>query len=152
MGGWQITNFIPAGETLAPLLCLYPKEHNYTWIQTLFLEGGDQPHSSLRTTSQPCRDRKWLFSSTVKHQQGIFHVLNFYMKKTIILHRKNVEQFLSFFSSPHHRLLICKIETSSWYHLELRCPLTDLSSHKKDTIPLSILGTECWDPWRTWKH
>lgn len=54
----------------------------------------DQPHSSLRTSIHPCRPkRRHLF--TEKHQQGVFHILTFYMNKVIILRRKKLRQFFS---------------------------------------------------------
>lgn len=150
------SNFLPA-----PLLWLYSKEQDYRWTQTSILKGGDQPHSSLRTAIYTCGPRKWHhFLFTAGDQQGIFHVLNFYTKKMITLCRKKVKQFLSLYSFLPRMAQATRFAkqglpvgiTSSQVHQELVCFRFDLSSHRKDAVHLSILGTECCDPLRIQKH
>lgn len=164
MVGCQITHkrHSPRSNSLpAPLLWLYSEEQDYRWTQTSILEGGDQPHSSLRTAIYPCGPRKWhYFLFTARDQQGIFTFSTFTWRRWLFYVGRRLNNFsvsTLFFPTWHRLLILQKKElpvgvTSSQIHQEQVCFQTDLSSHRKDAVHLSILGTECCDPPRIQKH
>lgn len=112
MVGCQITHkrHSPRSNSLpAPLLWLYSKEQDYRWTQTSILEGGDQPHSSLRTAIYPCGPRKWhYFLFTARDQQGIFTFSTFTWRRWLFYVGRRLNNFSvsTLFFPTWHRLLI----------------------------------------------